>query len=361
MSSPAVTVLIPAYNAAQYIGESVHSVLSQTLEDFEIVVVDDGSADQTRDILSCIRDARLRVIFNEKNLGIVRSLNKGFAAARGQYVARLDADDYSTPDRLLAQKAFLDKHQSVVMVGSGGWSLTSGKINALRIAPEADPAVLRWLLHILNPIGHSSMMFRRDVVLAMNEYLREDFEYAEDFEFSHRLLGVGTVAMLPAQLVVFRRLPGGMSRLGVERVLQKTTTILEAVYSPLLGQQATEAAAVISAHLMAGRPMMKDGEFERLANALELLVDSFFRINSLSEGQRVRVLGRTAELWWHAVLSSARLGAPAVALRCFNRFRWWAAFRPEVYTCARAGVAGIFRSIPRASMATMSREDPFAF
>ncbi|MFH5925480.1 glycosyltransferase family 2 protein [Roseomonas xinghualingensis] len=353
MNPPAVTVLMPAFNAEQYIAESIWSVLSQTFGDFEIVVVNDGSTDGTRSVLSGIQDPRLRIIHNERNLGIVKSLNRGFSAAQGQYVARLDADDYCAPHRLEVQKAFLDANRSVLMVGSGGDALTSGKLEALRVEPEVDPDVLRWLFHIVNPIGHSTMMFRRDAVLAMKEYLRGEFEYAEDFDFSHRLLVLGSVAMMPEHLVVFRRLPEGLSRSSVERVTKKTTAILETLYEPLLGPKGPDAAAVISAYLMAGYPAVTVGEFARLGGALELLVGAFLERNSLTAEQRTRVLRRTSEFWWQAVLTSARNGAPAAALQGFTSFRWRSEFKPKFVTCARAGAAGLLRGLPVRSLSVM--------
>src|SRR5258708_3960241 len=104
---PRISVLMPAYNAERFIRGSVNSVLAQTFKDFELIVVEDGSQDRTSSILATIRDDRLRVIHNERNLGIVESLNRAMATARGAYIARADADDFCLPTRFEKQYKFL--------------------------------------------------------------------------------------------------------------------------------------------------------------------------------------------------------------------------------------------------------------
>lgn len=341
MRSPAITVLMPAYNAAPYIEASLSSILQQSFLDFEVLIVNDASTDGTRHLLSQIRDPRIRIIDNEKNLGIVGSLNRGFAAAQGAYIARIDADDYCAPERLELQKSFLDRHPDVLLLGTGGQRLISGKLHGMRIEPETDPAILRWLFHILNPIGHSSMMFRREAVLAMGEYLREEFRYAEDFEFSHRLLARGPVAMLPARLVTYRVLPGGLSRGGLDRVIAKTTAILHDLYDPLLGAQADAAATLVAHHVMAGQPVPSPAAFRALGAALDALLGAYLERHPLLPAQQKRAAERTAELWWQAVLATARQGAPMVAARGYRAFPRWRASTPSPLMLMRAGLAGL--------------------
>lgn len=343
MHSPAISVLMPAYNAAPYIEASLSSILQQSFSDFEVVVVNDASTDGTRRQLSHMRDTRIRVIENKENLGIVGSLNRGFAAARGTYIARIDADDYCAPERLELQKSFLDRHPDVLLLGTGGQRLISGKLHGMRIEPEADPAILRWLFHILNPIGHSSMMFRRDAVLAMGEYLREEFRYAEDFEFSHRLLARGSVAMLPARLVTYRVLPDGLSRGGMDRVIAKAMAVLQGLYAPLLGVQAHVAASLVAHHVMAGQPVPSPAAFEALGTALDALLTTYLERHPLSPEQQRRAAERTAELWWQTVLATARQGAPMAAARGCRAFPRWHAFTPSPLMLMRAGLAGMLR------------------
>ncbi|MFD1958687.1 glycosyltransferase family 2 protein [Novosphingobium panipatense] len=115
---PRVSVLLPCYNGAAYLEEAVRSILLQTFADFELIVVDDGSTDATADILARMgrRDPRLRVV-RQPNGGIVAALNTAIAHARGEYIARMDADDVSFPERFAFQVAWLDAHPATVLVG----------------------------------------------------------------------------------------------------------------------------------------------------------------------------------------------------------------------------------------------------
>src|SRR5580704_15894010 len=156
---PVISVLMPAYNTERYILQSVQSVLGQTFEDFELLVIDDCSTDATAKILSSIDDRRLRVLRNERNLGVVGSLNHGMGQARGRYIARIDADDLCLPTRFAKQKTYLDLHPDVVMVGTEMSVLDGGQVRRSRLPPDPDPMILRWQFYISNPVGHPSMMF----------------------------------------------------------------------------------------------------------------------------------------------------------------------------------------------------------
>jgi len=117
MRRPLVSVFIPTYNREKYVFESVCSILNQSFKDFELIVVDDGSTDHTRDILASIKDERLKVYFNDKNMGIPYTRNRGIELASGEYFALLDSDDVATVDRLEKQVDFLNKHPDCAVVG----------------------------------------------------------------------------------------------------------------------------------------------------------------------------------------------------------------------------------------------------
>ena len=114
---PRVSVFIPVYNREAYVGAAIESVLRQSFQDFEILLIDDGSTDLSVEVLRSYDDRRIRVVRNERNLGQPETRNRGLALARGQYVAMLDSDDVARPDRLSRQVAFLDRHQDCVEVG----------------------------------------------------------------------------------------------------------------------------------------------------------------------------------------------------------------------------------------------------
>ena len=113
-----VTVLMPVYNAERYLRQAIESILSQTFHDFEFMIINDGSTDSSRDIVLSYHDSRIRLIDNETNIGLPRTLNRGLSLAKGEFIARQDADDESNPDRLAHQVAYLSSHPHVALLGS---------------------------------------------------------------------------------------------------------------------------------------------------------------------------------------------------------------------------------------------------
>lgn len=338
-----ISVLVPAYNAERYILPSVLSVLAQTCEDFELLVVDDCSTDRTPDLLSSIRDRRLRVLRNPRNLGIVGTLNHAMAEARGRYIARMDADDYCLPTRFARQARFLDQHPDIVLVGAGTFLLEDGRVRHERRRSDPDPAVLRWQFLVSNPIGHSTMMFRADAVASLDAYLREDFRYAEDFDFSHRLLHVGDLAVLPENLVIYRLHQQNLTRTGRPVMIAKAAAVLARAYAGLLGGDRTAEATLVAEHLMAGEPVRSLAVLERLGGLLDQLATAFVAAHALSEGQAARVAAHAGEVWWAAVQASLRAGAvvpAALGHRCFPRGR---ESRPPLHRIARSVVSGVVR------------------
>ncbi|MFO1492070.1 MAG: glycosyltransferase family 2 protein [Kiritimatiellia bacterium] len=160
---PRVSVLMCVHNGEAHVRAAVESVLGQTLRDFELIVVDDASTDATPSLLRSFPDPRLRLLRNETNLGLTRSLNVGLRAVRGEYVARLDADDTCVPERLERQAAFLDRHPEVGLLGTRTWRGAAGAEFA-EIEDVTDETELRWWLLFDNIFAHSSVMFRADLV-----------------------------------------------------------------------------------------------------------------------------------------------------------------------------------------------------
>lgn len=189
-NAPAVSVLMPVYNGAAYLAESLASILAQTYGDFEVVVVDDGSTDATGSILRACTDPRLRVLGSAENCGIAVRLNEGLAACKGRYVARLDADDAAESSRLQRQVEVLDSHPECVLV-TGGYEEFSESPPWTRAQPSPRPDIqLRWELLFLNTIVHSSVMFRREVAISAGGY-SVSHPYAEDYALWSKLLGLG--------------------------------------------------------------------------------------------------------------------------------------------------------------------------
>lgn len=193
-------------NAAVFVREAVASVLSQTFSDFELIATDDGSTDATLGTLRAFDDPRLAVI-SQPHLGLTRSLNRVLSVARGEYVARQDADDLSRPDRLEKQVAFLEEHPEVALVGSGVQTVDEhGQPVHVYRYPTDDAGLRAQLLNRFNPLPHTTVMFRRSVALALGGW-DERFIKSQDYEFYLRLIEHYQIASLPEPLCILRYRP----------------------------------------------------------------------------------------------------------------------------------------------------------
>lgn len=206
MSNPHVSVVMPVYNAESYVAEAVESILSQTFRDFEFLVFDDGSTDRSLEILQAYtdRDDRIRV-FAKQHRGHVPWLNEGIQIARGEFVARMDADDVALPQRFARQVEFLNHHSDCVVVGCDimmidpdGDPLATAKHKTVHEDIEAD---LLGGGH--GVIAHPTCMMRRSTLLAVGAY-REEFETIEDFDLWFRLAEQGRLANIPEVLLKYR-------------------------------------------------------------------------------------------------------------------------------------------------------------
>ncbi len=204
MTLPLVSVVLPVRDGAVFIAEAIGSILAQTLEVFELLVVDDGSRDATPAIIADLsaRDRRLRVL-RQPPLGLVPALNRGLAEARGRYIARMDADDVAMPERLIRQTAALDTHRNVAAVGSACHVIDAdGGVQGHRF-PPTDPPAIRDALRRSNCMIHPTVMLRRESVLEAGGY-RAAFRLAEDFDLWLRLSESYDLMNLPECLLSYR-------------------------------------------------------------------------------------------------------------------------------------------------------------
>lgn len=210
-NKPAASVLLPVYNGGKYVARAIESALAQSLSDIELVVVEDGSTDDTPDVLQRYAlDERVRVVRHERNLGLVTSLNDGLAVCRSEFVARLDADDVALPTRLQRQKAVFDKHPDTVLCATAYERvLPSGDL--IRAAcPPLTHGALAIAMMIGNRPCHSTIMFRRSSVLAVGGYDPAWFP-VEDYDLWLRLLATGRYCGLPTVEARYLENPDGIS------------------------------------------------------------------------------------------------------------------------------------------------------
>ena len=202
--TPDVSVVMPVRNGARWLRESVASVRSQRLSGLELLVIDDGSTDETPRILAefAARDDRIRIIRQEP-LGLVAALNRGLADARAPLLARLDSDDRARPERLERQARYLRDHPEVGLLGSWAEAIDAAGNEMGRKTPETKSDVLKHFLMRGNPFVHSSVMLRTQLARDLRGF-RQAFRAAEDYDLWLRMAEVAEVANLPEILVDYR-------------------------------------------------------------------------------------------------------------------------------------------------------------
>lgn len=207
-----VSVVMPVYNGERYLRQALESILKQTFTDFEFVIIEDGSTDNTCAILESYDDSRIVIVRNQKNIGFTRSLNKGLSLAQGEYVARMDADDISLPQRFTKQVAFLREHPEIGILGCNCLDIDSkGRYAGLRVMPDSNLQI-RWASLLENPFAHPAVMMRRDVITRNGLAYDESFETTQDYELWSRVLKYTRGGNLSEPLVQYRLCLGVTTR-----------------------------------------------------------------------------------------------------------------------------------------------------
>jgi len=206
-----ITVLMSVYNGERYLSEAIDSILGQTLKNFEFLIINDGSADRTSEILQRYVDPRIVVIDNKVNIGLTKALNKGLQIAQGEYIARQDADDISLPRRLEIQAEFLDKNPDCALVGCAYYQINeNGELGSI-IKVLSKDSDIREGLKKQNWFGHGCISMRRDAVQAVGGY-DEKYKFSQDYDLWLRMAEVYKVANIEEPLYCWRSTPSGISK-----------------------------------------------------------------------------------------------------------------------------------------------------
>ncbi len=204
-SNPKISVILSAYNSQATLEASLNSILQQTYKDFEFIIIDDGSTDRSRTIIEefARQDQRIIPIYNEENIGLTRSLNNGLAIARGEFIARADADDISFPTRFEKQIAFFEIHPEIGILSANFQVIDDeGNLGTKSNYPRTDLAI-RWHLLFNCPFCHPCVMFR--TALSINDQYDVTVPYSQDYEYWSRLMQFTRGANLDEVLLYYRR------------------------------------------------------------------------------------------------------------------------------------------------------------
>ena len=206
-----VTVIVPIYNADLFLKQSIESILAQTYSDFELLAINDGSTDTSGKTLESFSDERLKIINNDRNLGLIYTLNRGIKEAKGKYIARMDADDIANPERLALQVSFLEKHSEVALLGGGADLIDENGTSFMPMSPPCLHKEIIEKIFLGSCFIHPSVMFRTNVVRKLGGY-RAEALHAEDYDLWLRIIQYHEVANLAEKLIQYRVHPGQVSQ-----------------------------------------------------------------------------------------------------------------------------------------------------
>lgn len=207
MPEPLLTVLMPVYNAQKYLRQAIDSILNQTFTNFEFIIIDDGSADDSVSIVESYKDEKIRLVKNEKNIGITATLNRGIDLSAAPLIARMDADDISYPSRLQKQYDYFLSHPDCVLVSSWAREITEeGEPSAIM---EFNSDYYYYMLNYECWIYHSSVMYKKNAVEQVGKYT---VPYSEDFELWWQLSRRYKIYNIPEVLLDYRLSDTGQSR-----------------------------------------------------------------------------------------------------------------------------------------------------
>jgi Glycosyltransferases, probably involved in cell wall biogenesis len=231
---PKVTVLMATFNAERYLREAVESILNQTFKDFEFLIVYDQSSDKTLEILQSYTDPRLKVVVNEERLGLIKSLNKGLDLSTGEFIARMDSDDISHPERLETEVKLLNSYPWLYVVCS--WINVMDKTRHVidHRTDALSPEDIYYTLNFRNCIANGTSMFRKSVLETVGNY--DEINVAEDYYFWYKISKKFPIYKIDKPLYIWRTHDASFSFVNFDKQKEAVYKIFRDNFTQLLGR-----------------------------------------------------------------------------------------------------------------------------
>ncbi len=305
--TPAISVVMATYNGAAFLRDTIDSLLTQTMPDFEIVVVDDCSKDNTLAVLAAIDDPRLKVFRAERNGGPAVARTIAMGHARGRFIAGLDQDDLCHPDRFARQLAYLDAHRDVVLVASAIEMFEGERVRRGPFPGLVDPDAIDWAMLLVNPIAWSTVLMRGQAARALSPFERDEYRFAEDFDLYHRIRAHGRLGRIDEPLVRYRLHSGSASQAFEEGMIAAAAKVLADRYGTLFGEATLDAATLMSRHASARHAPSDAATLTRCGAVIARLLEAF--------GDCAPDYARPSAslLWWQIASAGLRAGHYGVA------------------------------------------------
>lgn len=269
---PEISVILPVYNAQLFLKEAIDSVLQQSFSNFELIIINDGSTDKSHEIIIGYKDERI-IYREQKNSGLAATLNNAIHLARAEYIARMDNDDVSLPDRFEKQLKFMKEHPQTGLLGTATEIIDeNGKTTSRFMQHPCGNVALKLALMFNNPFVHASVMFKKSVFVKAGEY-SVDQNYFEDYNLWSRMARVSNIANLSQRLLKYREVSTSMSRTTSDyskRVINQAVINIQN-YCPSFSKEDIElCVACINGYA-------KEQDFKRAKNLLESLLEQLWK------------------------------------------------------------------------------------
>lgn len=305
MSEPVISVLTSVFNAGRFFEPSIRSILDQTFRNFEFLIIDDASTDGSAEVAEAWarKDPRIRVIHNAENKGQTACLNQGLQVARGEWIARQDADDLAHPSRLSKQHRFLITQPDVVLLGTNGRIIDEqDRLAGLLDAPLSQQGI-KWAAPFLNPFMHTSVIFRAKIIRDQFGGYDEAYRIAQDYELWTRVIASHQSANLPQRLVCYRHLTTSLSKAGRDAAFKEAALVSAREAKRAFGRTLNEREARLIAAFREGLDPSNRRAFWRLYE--ELLSKEDARGGDISRTVAMHHLKAAGALfgraWWLAI------------------------------------------------------------
>ncbi len=276
MSEPLISVIMGCYNDEKYIRESIDSILNQTVSDFEFIIIDDGSTDSTVDIIQSYDDGRIVLIQNETNRGLGYNLHEGIKMARGKYLARMDADDISLPERFKKQIAFLEHNPDVLCIGTsfekiGSLGLRS-RLFSKYVHQPSDYQMIKVMLMLGTPIMHPSVMFNGALVRQNSINYDLTYKKAQDYELWSRIVWDYKIGNIDEIIFKYRYSNQQASNKNRLEQINNSKLIYSRVLKVVLGRDATDEEVELHT-LFATQPRLNEKQLRKVSMFEKMLME----------------------------------------------------------------------------------------
>jgi len=281
----------------EFIRGSIDSVLNQVFKDYEFIIIDDCSSDESVDIIKSYSDKRIRLILNEKNIGLTSSLNKGLELAKGEYIARIDVDDICLPRRLERQVEFLDHHKEICIVGTRWNSIDENNRVLSTIRLPIEPYECGFWLYAYGeqPVGHPCVMFRKKKIKNLGGY-SENYKVAQDADLWFRAAAKGfQFANIPISLMLYRIHQNQISTYSGKTQNTLHDKALSKFISNQINKKVTpEVAALLRPVNFNDKYFNDENKTEKMFRLKKQILNEYFKHSQLSAFQTLKCCGR---LW----------------------------------------------------------------